>query len=81
MNDSTEDYRRLMVEVINDPASDRQVLEARYGKVWNTDELRQDFEITGFMAPYVVAKDKKTGKTGSLTFQHSPRIYFDWSAD
>lgn len=65
------------------PASEveaRTELEAKYGKVWTTDEMRKEFDIVGFGAPFVVAVEKSTGAKGSLEFSHSPRFYFDWRA-
>jgi hypothetical protein len=32
--------------------------------VWSTDELREAFEVLGFMAPYVVVRSEYTGKKG-----------------
>ena len=46
---------------------------------WNTDELRRDFDVIGFQAPYVVVTRKLDGRKGSLQFQHAPRVYFDWT--
>jgi hypothetical protein len=57
-------------------ASERARLEAAQGQVWNTIELQKDFEVKGFMAPFVVVKRKSDGQKGSLCFQHSPRFYF-----
>lgn len=56
----------------------REELEAIYGKVWTTDEVQKEFEITGFGAPCCAAIRKSDGKRGTLTFQHSPRFYFDF---
>ena len=56
----------------------REELEAQYGKVWTTDEVQEEFKITSFYAPYCGAIRKSDGKNGSLTFQHSPRFYFDF---
>lgn len=59
---------------------ERARLEEKYGKdnVWDTDELEKRFSIQGFLAPFCVATERETGKKGVLTFQHSPRFYFDW---
>lgn len=62
-------------------AIERKRLEVIHGKVWNTDELRADFEVTGFMAPMVVVRRKADGVIGSLEFQHQPRFYFGWVED
>lgn len=45
---------------------------------WTTDELRKDFEVIGFMAPYVSVRRKKDGVKGSLAFTHCPRLYSDF---
>ena len=76
MNDETEDIRRLQLAEINAQPGSREALEAEHGQVWDTDELRRDFDVTGFMAPYVVVRRKSDGQKGSLKFQASPRFYF-----
>lgn len=78
MTDPTETIRRQRLAVINAEPGSREALEARYGRVWTTDELAQDFEVIGFMAPLVVVRRKADGVKGSLEFQHSPRLYFGW---
>jgi hypothetical protein len=80
-DDPTEEIRRQEQAELNSAAAEREVLEKTHGKVWSTDELRADFEVLGFMAPYVVARQRSTGKKGSLQFQHSPRYYFNWVED
>ena len=47
-------------------------------KVWDTSELSKEFEVLGFMAPFCVVRNKKTGREGSIAFQHLPRLYFDF---
>jgi hypothetical protein len=80
MIDETEEYRRARVEELNSVQASREALEATYGKVWSTDELRaSQYEVIGFMAPFVVVKDRMTGRKGSMEFQHSPRFYFNYS--
>lgn len=79
--DSIETARREMTASINSVEGERADLEKRYGKVWNTAELSQEFEVKGFMAPFVVVKRKSDGQVGSLTFQHNPRFYFDFTED
>jgi hypothetical protein len=78
MSDPTESIRREMVAAINADPANREGLAKKYGKVWDTQELAQDFDVMGFMAPCVVVKRKVDGVTGSLTFQHYPRFYFDF---
>jgi hypothetical protein len=84
MNDETELYRRARQAELNNAAAARAELEARYGKgnVWSSDELRaSEYEVIGFMAPYVGLRHKTTGKKGSMEFQHSPRFYFNYQED
>lgn len=78
-NDSTMDAVRMAVAAeINAEKAEREKLEAQYGKVWDTRELGEDFEVLGFMAPFCIVWRKSDGKKGALTFQHMPRFYFDF---
>jgi hypothetical protein len=81
MNDETEEMRRARVDQLHEEATNRLELEERYGKVWSSTELRADFEVVGFCAPVVIVKERATGKTGSLEFQHMPRFYWGWVED
>lgn len=76
--DDTEYIRRLRLRQINAEPGTREELEARYGKVWTSEELATEFEVKGFMAPFVVVRRKADGKLGSVEFQHSPRLYFNF---
>ena len=78
MPDDTEPFRRNRLAEINAEPGSREALEAQYGKVWDTDQLSQDFEVIEFMAPLVVVKRKSDGKKGSVEFQHNPRFYFNF---
>lgn len=79
--DEKEEYRRARVVQLAAESNTRQELEGRYGQVWNTEELRAEFAVTGFMAPYVVVTRSGDGVVGSLEFTHNPRFYFNWRAD
>lgn len=59
----------------------KETLEAKYGKVWTTEDLTRDFSVKGFMAPYVVVSRKSDGVVGSLEFIHKPRFYFNFMED
>jgi len=59
----------------------RSGLEARHGRVWDTVELAQDFEVLGFAAPFVVVRRRADQRLGSLLFQHEPRFYFAFEED
>lgn len=84
-HDETECIRRARLAEINgavmswDGSTERERLESRYGQVWDTSQLAQDFEVLGFMAPYVVVQRKSDGRKGSLEFQHHPRLYFNFA--
>jgi hypothetical protein len=81
MNDPTEAIRREMVAEINAEPGSRAALEAKYGQVWDTDQVREQFEVIGFMAPLVVVRRKSDGVKGSLMFQHNPRFYFGFQPE
>jgi len=81
MIDETEDYRRARLAELNANTEARKALEERYGQVWSTDQLREDFIVLAFAAPFIMVREKATGKKGSLEFQHMPRFYWGWQED
>tara|TARA_B100000700_G_C14505907_1_gene606290 strand:+ start:94 stop:309 length:216 start_codon:yes stop_codon:yes gene_type:complete len=62
----------------NTNTDERTVLENEHGKVWTTGELQQDFDVHGFMAPFVRVTRKADNAEGTLRFQHAPRFYYDF---
>jgi hypothetical protein len=82
MEDSTENLRRSMAKEINENPGTREELEATHGKgnVWDTEELKRDFDVQGFAAPFVIVTRKKDGVSGTLLFQHHPRFYWGFQA-
>ncbi len=78
--------RRRLVEINTtvesaDELAERQRLEARYGQTWDAAQVAADFEVLGFMAPYMVVRRWADGRKGSLEFQHLPRFYFNFVLD
>ena len=45
---------------------------------WTTDEVEKVFTIHSFAAPYCTVTRKADKMPGVLTFQHSPRVYYDF---
>ena len=78
MSDPTESFRRERLVEINADSGSRQALEAKHGRVWDTQQLGDDFAVIGFLAPFVVVRRKSDGRKGSLEFQHDPRFYFNF---
>jgi hypothetical protein len=78
VSDPTEPIRRQRQAEINAEPGSREALEAAHGQVWDTQQLTEEFEVIGFMAPLVVVRRKADGVKGSLEFQHAPRLYFAW---
>ncbi len=81
LDQTLEDARRVRLQEINTDAGDRARLEERYGRIWDTEELRTEFEVLGFMAPFVVVRRRSDNQKGSLEFQHHPRFYFSFTED
>lgn len=77
MTDNTEAARRALLPTM--PAELAARIEAGE-QVWTTDELRAEFDVEGFAAPYVVVRRKSDAVKGSLQFSHHPRFYFAWEA-
>ena len=76
MSDPTEAIRREMLET-GQPARDL----ANADKQWTTNEMCEEFEVIGFLAPFCVVKRKSDGVKGSMEFTHSPRFYFNFRPD
>ena len=56
----------------------REELESVYTKVWDEQQLRQDYDVLGFVDETVEVRRKADGAHGSLSFQDRPRFYFGW---
>jgi hypothetical protein len=76
MKDPTEAIRRAMIET-GEPYRDL----ARAEEKWDTDQVRELFEVHSFLAPFVFVTRKKDGVKGTLEFTHSPRFYFNFTPD
>jgi hypothetical protein len=81
MSDPTENIRRAMVDEINSDTNLETKLAETQEKTWTTLTLTEEFDVLGFMAPFVVVRRKSDGKKGSLQFKHSPRIYYGFVED
>lgn len=81
MSDPTEAIRRQQLAEINAEPGSREYLEAKHGQVWSTDELQEDFQALGFMAPYVIVRRRSDDVRGSLMFQANPRFYFGFQPE
>ena len=59
----------------------KKELEEKYGRVWTTEELRKEFEVTGFLAPFVSVIRKLDNVKGTMEFTHMPRFYFHFEEE
>ena len=59
-------------------AIDRKALEAKFGKVWNAQELEQDFVVTAFIGSTVVARRKADDLVGTLEFTNRPHLFYNF---
>ena len=76
MNDPTENMRRVMQPVVNALPD-----EAITGITYTTDQLRAEFTVVGFLAPFVEVVRKSDGVRGTMLFRHDPRVYFDFTPE
>jgi len=76
MTDETEAARREMLAT-GQPYRDLEQATER----WDTATLQRDFEVIGFLAPFVVVRRKSDGVKGSMEFTHNPRFYFNFVPD
>lgn len=78
--------RSMLRELFNEAAQVTETREemleilgkAGIEKIWNTDELQEDFDVLSFAAPFCIVQRKSDGQKGSLCFSHYPRWYFDF---
>lgn len=70
------DLQVALAKDINLVGLERAALEKEYGQVWDTPQLRSEFRIHAFAAPFVGVSRLKGGTYGELLFQHWPRYYF-----
>ena len=75
-NEQARDLKRLVKLAL-----EAQDAESRHGQVWDSEEMRRDFEVLAFCAPWTVVKRRADGVTGSLEFQHAPRLYWGFQED
>ena len=80
-SDPTEVVRREMVAEINSKATSRAALENKHGQVWDTGELQEEFSVLSFLAPFVFVRRRSDDVTGTVMFQHDPRLYYGFQAD
>ena len=79
-SDQSESVRKTMID-IGLPEEALKQCQQSGGKVYaGRDELLVDFEIIGFLAPFVCVIRKSDGVKGSLMFTHMPRFYFNFEA-
>ena len=60
MSDETEAIRREMVATINADPGSRADLEAKHGQVWDTTQLRDDFQVS---ASWLRSSSSNGGRT------------------
>ena len=65
-------------EAVKDLLCPEVYVEPEEQHEWTTAELTRDFEVLGFLAPFVAVKRKRDRVEGSLQFDHSPRKYYNW---
>lgn len=82
MTDPTEQIRRegreSIARAVAAAPDPRKMMEDVHGvdNVWDGDQLTEQFEVLGFLAPLVIVKRRSDGVKGSMYFSHQPRLYF-----
>jgi len=80
MIDPIESRRRARLAEIHAHPGGRPELEALHGQVWNSEQLARDFEVLGFLAPYVVVRRRGDDVIGSLEFPAAAAFLFSFPA-
>jgi hypothetical protein len=77
-NDPTEQARR---DLLDEMPAECVAAIGRSERVWDRDAMTAEFEVIGFLAPFVIVRRRSDGKKGSLMFTHRPRYYFGFELD
>jgi len=75
-DDPTENIRKVMLAT-GHPQREAEKAERKL----TTDELREEYEVIGFLAPFVIVRRKSDGVRGSMEFTHNPRMYFNFQPE
>lgn len=78
-DDQTELMRRIMVASENTKSD--ATIAAESDRTWTTQQLGEEFEVRGFLAPFVTVVRKSDGVRGTMKFRHDPRVYYAFEAD
>jgi len=62
---------------MNQPV-DRKYFEDTYGQVWDTSELTTEFEVIGFLSPFVSVRRRSDNVKGIMMFRDMPRYYYNF---
>jgi len=54
----------------------KSLLASEYGRVWDTQQLQEEFEVESFLAPTVTVRRKSDNVRGTMLFTHKPRFYY-----
>ena len=71
---SESERRRAILIACGVPEAEAKKAE----RLFDTEELREHFEVLGFSAPFVAVRRKHDGRQGVMMFTHSPRWYFNF---
>lgn len=77
-NDPTEQARR---DLLDEMPEECLAAIARGERVWDRDAMLNEYDVIGFLAPFVIVKRRSDGAKGSLCFTNRPRYYFGWEPD
>lgn len=84
MPDFEDKTAAARMKMIADGEPEKQLASVAHGRMWTKDELQADFEVQGFLAPFVIVKRKADNRVGSMMFANKPdgnRVYFNFEPD
>ena len=56
-------------------------LESDFDDVVDTAELKENYTVQSFLAPFVIVTRKSDGAVGTMEFTHDPRYYYRFIED
>lgn len=78
MENPADGVRRQRLADLGLVPGSREALEAKYGHVWNADELDRDFEVIECLGPYVAVRRRSDGLRGNVEADDDFQFFFNF---
>ncbi len=68
-------------KMVSDKEKTAAIEEVEVETIMTTEEMKEQYTVEGFGAPFVFVFRNSDGARGTLKFQHSPRLYWSFAKE